>query len=139
MEWISAQLPIQRLPSISHQPRNPQENAHALHCLFLVSEPTILYLLLMSACHNLRSCSPLKTVLNRLGDTYQAYCNSYKTHAIVIHHRCTGQPLDTDDNPARNDTAIDNANDFENIEHVHPARLAAITRDLCAMAQSLIA
>ena len=46
MEWISAQMPIWRLPSVdpSHPPENPQESLqHALHCLCLVSEPTILY------------------------------------------------------------------------------------------------
>ena len=37
----------------------------------------------MSACHNLSSHSPLKTVLERIGDTYQAYCNTYKTHAMA--------------------------------------------------------
>ena len=45
-EWISAQLPIWRLPNVdpSHPQGNPQENAqHALHYLCLVSEPTILY------------------------------------------------------------------------------------------------
>ena len=49
---------------------------------------------LMSACCNLRPCSPLKTVFNKLGDTYQAFCNTYKTHAMATHHRGAGQPLD---------------------------------------------
>ena len=34
--------------------------------------------LLMSAHRNLRSCFLFKTVLNKLGDSYQAYINTYK-------------------------------------------------------------
>ena len=32
----------------------------------------------MSACHSTRSCSPLKTVLGKIGDRYQANCTTYK-------------------------------------------------------------
>ena len=52
--------------------------------------------MLMSACHSLRLHSPLKTVFRKMGDTYQAYCNTYKTHAMAIHHGGLGQPLDRD-------------------------------------------
>ena len=72
---------------------------HALHHLCLVSESNIFYFLLMSACHNPRLCSPLKTVLNSLGDTYQAYCNTYKTHTMATHHGGSRQPLDRDATP----------------------------------------
>ena len=51
----------------------------------------------MSACHNLWLHSPLKTVFNKLGDTCQAYYNTYKTHTMATHHGGTGQPLDRDD------------------------------------------
>ena len=92
----------------------------------------------MSACFTLRSCSPLKTVLNRLGDTYQAYCNTYKMHAMATHHGGSGQPLDRDANMSRKDTDIkipqdfhhDDTDDFENVEQENPTRLAAITREL---------
>ena len=47
---------------------------------------------LMSACHNLRSHSPLKTVLNKLGDSYQTYVNTYKTCTIVTCHADTDNP-----------------------------------------------
>ena len=50
----------------------------------------------MSACHSLRLHSPLKTVFGKLGDTYQAYCNTDKTHAMATHHEGSGQPLDRD-------------------------------------------
>ena len=48
----------------------------------------------MSECHSLRSCSPLKTVLGKIGDTYQACCNTYKTHAMATHHGGSGNPSD---------------------------------------------
>ena len=52
--------------------------------------------MLMLACPSLRSHSPLKTVFGKLGDTYQAYCNTYKTHAMATCHGGSGQPLDRD-------------------------------------------
>ena len=54
----------------------------------------------------------LKTVLNRLGDTYQAYCNTRKTHTMATCHVSVGQPLDRDDNPGRSDTAINTPQNF---------------------------
>ena len=85
----------------------------------------------MSAHCNLRSHSPLKTVLNRLGDNFQAYCNTYNTHAMATHHGGSGTTLDRDDNMTREDTDVDipqdfhheDADSFENIEHEksHPA------------------
>ena len=97
----------------------------------------------MSACHTLRSCFSLKTVLNRLGNTYQAYCNTYKTHIMATHHGGTGQPLDRDDNPGRSNATSDtpqdfhpeDIDDFESIEHVNPTRLATISRELDDLCQ----
>ena len=40
--------------------------------------------------------SPLKTVLRRIGDRYQAYCTTYETHAMAAHHRGAGCPVDRD-------------------------------------------
>ena len=48
----------------------------------------------MSAHHNTRSHSPLKTGLGKNGDWYQAYCTTYKTHAMATLHRGAGHPLD---------------------------------------------
>ena len=99
----------------------------------------------MSACHNLRSHSPLKTVLNRLGDTYQAHCNTYKTHAMATHHGGSGQPLDRDANMTRKDTDVDipqvfhheDTDNFENVEYENPTRLAAITSKLDDLCQKI--
>ena len=99
----------------------------------------------MSVCHNLRLCSPLKTVLGRLGDTYQAYCNTYKTHAMATHHRGSGKPLDREVNMTRNNTNFDipqdfhheDTDDFENVEHKNPTKLAAYTRELADLCQKI--
>ena len=50
----------------------------------------------MSACSSLRSHSPLKTVFGKIGDTYHAYCNTYKIHTMATHHGGSGKPLDRD-------------------------------------------
>ena len=48
----------------------------------------------MSVHCNTRLCSLLKTVLGKLGDQYQAYCTTYKTHAMTTCHGGPGCPLD---------------------------------------------
>ena len=48
----------------------------------------------MSARHSTRSCSLLKTVLGKIGDWYQAYCTTYKMHAMATHLGGEGYPLD---------------------------------------------
>ena len=35
-----------------------------------------------------------KTVLGKIGDWYQAYCTTYKTHTMATHHRGAVNPLD---------------------------------------------
>ena len=92
----------------------------------------------MSACHNIRSCSLLKTVFNKLGDTYQAYCNTYKTHTIATHHGDPGQPFDRDATPNDTDTDVDIQNnyhhadtgDFEPIGQENHTNLANLTNEL---------
>ena len=48
----------------------------------------------MSAHHSTRLHSPLKTVLGKIRDRYQAYCTTYKMHTMVTHHRGAVHPLD---------------------------------------------
>ena len=50
----------------------------------------------MSAHHRLRTGSALKKVLNKLGDSYQTYFNTYKTHIMATHYGGTSQPLERD-------------------------------------------
>ena len=96
----------------------------------------------MSASHSLKSHSPLKTMIWKLGDTCQAYCNTYKTHAMATCHGGLGQPLDRDIDEIREahknaDSGIENTQDFhpvetdpfEDLEHNSPTRLTAFTRN----------
>ena len=77
----------------------------------------------MPAHRSLRSCSPLKSVFNKIGDPYQTYINTYKTYAMATHHRGTGQPLEEDPTPHEQDTDIlkeyhhEDVDNFENVEH----------------------
>ena len=90
----------------------------------------------MSACCNLRSCSPLKRVFNKLGDSYQTYINTYKTCTMATHHGDVGQPLDRDTTPHEQDTDIpsnyhhEDIENFENVEHENHNTLKTLTRDL---------
>ena len=47
----------------------------------------------MSAHCNTRSCSPLKRELGKIGEQYQAYCTTYKTHVMATCHGGAGCPL----------------------------------------------
>ena len=56
----------------------------------------------MTGCHNRSNDaahSPLTTMLWRLGNKYQSYCTTYKTHMMTTCHRgteCTGKVRDLD-------------------------------------------
>ena len=53
----------------------------------------------MSGCHSKNSkwmLSPLKSLLGKIWDRYQAYHTAYKTHATATHHRGAGCPVDRD-------------------------------------------
>ena len=53
----------------------------------------------MSGCHCKNSeqmHSPLKTMLGKIGDRYQAYCTTYKIHTMATHHGGAGHPVDRD-------------------------------------------
>ena len=104
----------------------------------------------MSVCCNLRSHSPLKTVLGRIGDIYQVYCNTYKTHTMATHHGGSGQPLNRDTDMTREEQPIvdtnvevqqdlhpEDAAHFEDVEHTNAARLTVITRELDDLCQRI--
>ena len=89
----------------------------------------------MPACCSLRSCSPLKSVLNKIGDSYQTYCNTYKSHAMATCHRGAGHPSDRDPNLPEQDTDIpsnhlEDIDYFKNVEHETLTALKALTRNL---------
>ena len=81
-------------------------------------------------------------VFGKIGDTYQVYCNTYKTHAIGTHHRGSRNPLDRDIDMTREtqtatDTNVEDTQDFHPVETDHfedpeynnPAKLTAVTRE----------
>ena len=89
----------------------------------------------MPACHSLRLHSPLKSVLNKIGDSYQTYCNTYKTYAMAICLRGAGQPSDRDPNLPEQDTDIpsdhlEDMDNFENAEHENHTALKVLTKYL---------
>ena len=75
----------------------------------------------MSAYHSFRPCPPLNKVLNKLGDSFQTYINTYKTRMMATCHG--GQPLERDPNPQEqdidtpNDYQHEDIDDFENVEN----------------------
>ena len=92
----------------------------------------------MSACCSIRSHLPRKTVFRKIGDTYQAYCHTYKAYAMAACHGGSGQFLDRDINThGTTDTEIEHAQEFHHYfndsEPNNPTRLTTITRqlDLC--------
>ena len=102
----------------------------------------------MSACCSLRLHLPLKAVFRKLGDTYKAYCNTYKTHAMATHHGGLGQPLDRNIDLTREvhettDTDIENTQDFhsvdtdhfEDLQHNNPMKVTALTREVNGLRQ----
>ena len=104
----------------------------------------IFIIMIMSACHSLRSCSPLKRVFGKIGDTYQAYCHTYKTHAIATCHGGPGQHPDRDINAHETTyTEIEHAQElhhmsgFEDSEPNNPTRLTAIIRELDNLCHSV--
>ena len=72
----------------------------------------------MSACHSIRSHSPLKSVLGKIGGTYQSYYNTYKMHTMATHHRGIGCPFNRDvdlnkENQCNAETEIENTHDLD--------------------------
>ena len=73
----------------------------------------------MSGCHSKKSekmHSPLKTMLRKIRDRYQAYCTTYKMHAMATCHQGAGCPVDRDINLHIEDagginTGLDNNNE----------------------------
>ena len=53
----------------------------------------------MSACQRLWTHSPIKKILNKIGDSCQTYINYYKTHTMVTHYVGIGNTLENDSHP----------------------------------------
>ena len=91
----------------------------------------------MLACQRLQTHSPIKKLLNKLGNSHQTYINFHTTHAMTT---CYGGIGDTSVNNAEShdmdsesqDNYQEDVNDLENIKPNHPARLKHLT---CKMEQ----
>ena len=88
----------------------------------------------MSACQNLQMHSPIKKILNKLGDSYNTYVNYHKTHTMAMHHRGIGKPLEKDSDPQENITIHDEyqaeIHDFDNVEPDYQAGLRVLTGEV---------
>ena len=145
---IVLNCPVQGLPSevSTHQLEHTQDKDNYIPCLALLLHHMWLYhfyntITLISAHHSLRSHSSLKMVFGKIGNTYQAYCNTYKTHAMATYHGGSGRPLDRDIDMTREaqkttDTNIEDTWDFStaetdhfaDLEYNNPTKLTAVTR-----------
>ena len=84
----------------------------------------------MSTHRSLRSHSPFKKALNKLGDSYQTYLNAYKTHTMATCLRDTGQPLVIDDpQHQENDlvTPYDHQEEIDKVEQDEHKQLKELT------------
>ena len=155
MEWHSTwngttlNHPTQRQPSkvSSHQLESTKASNNYTPCLALLltsNDSTILYY------YNAHVSLPhpqiaftTKTVFGKIGDTYQAYCNTYKIQAMATYHKGSGSPLDRDTDATRETltTVVINVEDtqafnpvetdqFEDLEHNNPTKLIALTREV---------
>ena len=116
---------------------------HALHCLCLVNEYTILYFCKCQPAATLGHILLLRQCFNKLGDTYQVYCNTYKTQVMATHHGSAGQPFDRDATPHGKDTEVDydheDTGDFEPIGQENDTNLVNLAwelDDLCPRVQA---
>ena len=69
----------------------------------------------MSACHSTRMHTLFKIIPGKIGDKYQVYCTTYKTHAMAIHYQGAECPLDRGINLNTEDTEptdIDNESTY---------------------------
>ena len=89
----------------------------------------------MSACQKLQTYSPIKTILNKIRDSYHTYVNHCKTHAMGTHYGGIGKPLQNDSDPQDTNADIQDEyqtdiNDLENTEPNHQAGLRDLTGEI---------
>ena len=93
----------------------------------------------MSPHRRLWTCSPIKKLLTKIGDSYQTYINYYKAHAMAT---CSGGIGDTSMSNSEhhdmdaNDSQAD-INDLETIEPTHQAGLRDLTCKIEQLCQTI--
>ena len=96
----------------------------------------------MSAHHRLWTHSPIKKILNKIGDSYQTYINYSKTHTMATCYGGIGNvnnsdPHDINADIQDQDEYQADINNFENIEPGHQAGLRALTHELKQLWQTI--
>ena len=96
----------------------------------------------MSARRKLWTHSPIKKILNKIGDSYQTYVNYYKTHAMATHYGGIGKPLENHSDPQDTNANIQDEyradiNDLKNIEPDHQAGLRDSTHEIEQLRQTV--
>ena len=97
----------------------------------------------MSACtEKLQTHSPIKEILNKIGDYSQTPINYYKTHAMATHYGGIGKTLENNSDPMDTYANIQDEyqaeiNDLENIEPNHQAGLRDLTREIEQLQQTV--
>ena len=89
----------------------------------------------MSAHRRLWTCSPIKKILKKIGDSYQTYINYDKTHTMATYYGGIGnandsEPQDINADIQDQDEYQTDMNDLENVETDHQLGLRALTRKL---------
>ena len=89
----------------------------------------------MLAHRRLQTCSPIKKLFHKLGNSYQTYINFHKTHAVVSHYGGIGDiPMN---NPEPHDMDTDSQDNYqedvnyqEHIEFDPPVTLKHLTCEM---------
>ena len=95
-QWTDCKGRIQQVSCHHCKGNTAPHHHHAYIRSCLVSDSN--HIILMKVFHTSAHCStrlhsPLKTVLGKIGDQYQAYCTMYKIHTMATHHqRCRLPP-----------------------------------------------
>ena len=90
--------------------------------------------MLMSARRKLQTHSPIKTILNKIVDSYQTYINHHKAHTMATNYGGIGKPLENNSDPQDTNANIQDdcqaeTNDLANIEPDHQAGLRDLTHE----------
>ena len=96
----------------------------------------------MSAHQKLWTHSPIKKILNKIGDYSQIYVNYYKTHPMATHYRGIGKTLENDSDPQDTNADIQDEyqaeiNDLENSEPDHQAGLRDLIYEIEQLQQTV--
>ena len=93
----------------------------------------------MSAGQQLHTHSPIKKILNKIGDPCQTYINYYKTYTMTTHYCGIGDTSTS--NSEHHDMDADDyqvdINDFENTEPNHQAGLRDLTHEIEQLWQTI--